>query len=242
MKLVILWRENNMLSPRMKLFITGTDTHVGKTYISVGILTACNKLGMSTLAIKPVASGCVERNKKLYSDDAIQLQQASSLQLPYAQINPFAFQPAIAPHLAAKQIACELNVKKLSQQCSTALTAPVDLCLVEGVGGWLVPLNNHETMADFVLQQKLAVILVVGIKLGCINHSILTYQAMQRAGAKVLGWIANCLEADKQQAQETIQALHAWLPIPCLAVIPHHGRVEQIVSVKYFQGLMPSLE
>jgi dethiobiotin synthetase len=217
----------------IKLFITGTDTHVGKTYVSVGLLKAFNQHGLSTLGLKPVASGCIVRNNQLYSEDALALQASSSIKLDYRQINPFAFEPPIAPHIAAKQIHHELNLQTLNHHTQSILSSPADVCLIEGVGGWYVPLNNRETMADFVFQHHLMVILVIGIRLGCINHGILTFKAIEREGAPIVGWIANCIQPEMLYCQENIVTLCDWLPIPFLGTVKYQDHPENEIDISH---------
>jgi dethiobiotin synthetase len=201
----------------MKWFITGTDTGIGKTYVSVRLLHAFQQLGFSTLGIKPIASGCTLIQNKLYHDDALALQRAASLKLPYTAINPFAFEPAIAPHLAACRD--ELNIDRLTQCLKPALQQVVDICLIEGAGGWYTPLNATETLAHLVIQQHWPVVLVVGMQLGCLNHALLTQQALQHDQASVIGWIANCLHPHMDAQQENISTLKAWLSFPYLGTL-----------------------
>lgn len=215
----------------VKLFITGTDTDVGKTYVSVGILNAFKKQKFSTLGIKPVSSGCVRNHGTLQNEDALRLQQASSIQLHYHQINPFAFEPAIAPHIAAHQIGREMLAAELKQKTQYALQYPADVCIAEGAGGWYVPLNRKETMADFIKLTSLKVVLVVGIRLGCINHTLLTYQAILQDKVPLIGWVANCVDPNMSALKENITFLQEWLPIPCLGVVEHGGRVEDAVDI-----------
>ena len=203
----------------MKLFITGTDTDIGKTYISVGLLKYFNRQGLSTLGIKPLATGAKFYHQQLMNDDAIALQHASTIKLNYETINPIAFEPAIAPHIAAKHAEYSLGVNLLLEKCRMAFECSAEVCIVEGVGGWRAPLNDKETMADFVKQSQLHVLLVVGIRLGCLNHAILTYEAIKRDGVTMLGWIANCIDPNMLAIQENIDTLKKWLPIPCWAVV-----------------------
>lgn len=217
----------------MKLFITGTDTGVGKTYTSIQLLQAFNKQGLSTLGIKPVSSGCIKQDGHFYNEDALILQKASSIKLPYEKINPFAFEPAIAPHIAADQIGCALNVAMLKQKTQHALNYPADICLVEGVGGWSVPLNDNETMADFVVAQDLSIILVIGIRLGCLNHALLTYNAIKQSGAKIMGWIGNHIDTQMEYQNENIHTLKKWLPISCLGTTPYQCPLDLISEIKF---------
>lgn|SRR3990167_522862 len=206
----------------MKLFITGTDTNVGKTHISVGLLNFFNQQGMRTLGIKPIAAGCDDRFGKLFNADALQLQAASSIKLPYAMINPFAFLPAIAPHLAAIAVEERLTVKRVMRATRQALSYPADVYVIEGAGGWYVPLNHHETLADYVCQSGFNTILVVGMRLGCLNHALLTLKAMGAQGVTVRGWVANCLEQPAMPwLAENVAALKSCLDAPCLGVVQH---------------------
>lgn len=217
-----------------KLFITGTDTEVGKTYISVGILTAYNQIGHSTIGLKPVASGCHLLNNHLYSDDALALQSAASIKLEYEAINPYSFAPAIAPHIAAQQVNIHLTVTQLNKRMKTVLSHPADVCVVEGFGGWLAPLNNHESMADFVKSHALEVILVVGMRLGCLNHALLTMRAMQSDKIKIIGWIANCIDPEMAYLEENIATLKQQLTIPNVAIIKYACKPEIIIDVTQF--------
>lgn len=200
-----------------KIFITGTDTNVGKTFVSTQLLQSWNKQGFSTLGIKPLASGC---NHQLQSEDALRLQQASSVKLDYELINPITFQQPIAPHIAAQLAHVDLSVKRLTDLCQPALTYPADICLIEGIGGWHVPLNNDETMADFVCANNFDVILVVGMRLGCLNHAILTEQSILASNVNLIGWIANPIQPEFERIKENIstleQHLHSRRIVDCL--------------------------
>jgi dethiobiotin synthetase len=206
----------------LKFFIAGTDTNAGKTYVSTQLLNYFNKRGYSTIGIKPVASGCFRQDGKLFNDDALALQAASSIKLDYDYINPVTLEPPVSPNIAAGLINLPLTASKLSDQCHYALNYPADVCIVEGAGGWHTPLNETETMADFVILQQLPVILVVGIRLGCINHAILTFNAMQQAKIRVIGWIANVIDPALQHADKVINTLQQHLSAPYLATVRYH--------------------
>jgi dethiobiotin synthetase len=216
----------------LKIFVTGTDTDVGKTYISTGILKAFNKVHYSTLGIKPVASGCTLQDGILKNSDAIALQTASSIKLTYNEINPFALEPAIAPHIAAQQINYKLSVKVLKEKTAFALQHPADICVVEGAGGWYVPLNDQETIADFVKSVNLRVILVVGIRLGCLNHAILTLRAIQQYSIPVIGWIANTTNPHMKEYYENIATLKTWLTVPHLGTVGFQESVENNICTQ----------
>lgn len=202
-------------------FIAGTDTDAGKTLVTTGLLVAARERGLSTLAMKPVAAGCELIDGALRNDDALQLQAAMTVALPYEQLNPIALEPAIAPHVAAEWAGRNLSVARLAGFCRGVMTAPADLLLIEGAGGWRVPLNRTETLADLPRELQLPVILVVGVKLGCLNHALLTAEAIMRDGLPLAGWIANCRDPQMPAYEENIQALAQRLPAPCLGVVPH---------------------
>ena len=195
-----------------KIFITGTDTNIGKTYVSVKLLQEFNQLGLKTIGIKPVATGCING----YNEDALLLQQHSSIKLDYRLINPFAFEPPISPNIACT----DLTVDKILHSLQEALNTKADIYIIEGVGGWFAPLNIKETMADLVKKiEDIEIILVVGIRLGCLNHALLTYQAIKNANLNIAGWIANIIDPSAQVIDENIDTLKAYITEPCLKVI-----------------------
>ncbi len=200
-------------------FITGTDTNVGKTLIAAGLLVAAKNRGLTTAALKPVAAGCEKTDAGLRNSDALLLQSVITQKLDYDQINPYALEAAIAPHIAAQQEKRSLSVDRLSGFCRGVLSS-ANFILVEGAGGWRVPLNARETLADLAKNLDLPVILVVGVRLGCISHALLTFEAIVRDGVAVAGWVANCVDADMPVLQENIDSLRSRLPIPCLGVVP----------------------
>ncbi len=203
-----------------QFFIAGTDTDVGKTLIATGILAAANEQGLSTVAIKPIAAGCEETAAGLRNEDALLLQQAMSLELPYEQVNPVALKPAIAPHIAAQQVGKRLVVSQLAGYCRGVLMQRADLAVIEGAGGWRVPLNQVETLAGLAKELNLPVILVVGVKLGCINHALLTAEAIANDGLPLAGWVANRLDADMPCYEENILTLKSLIRAPCLGEVP----------------------
>lgn len=212
-------------------FITGTDTEIGKTYLSVGLLTAFNALGYSTIGIKPIASGAIYQGTHLVNDDALQLQKASSIQLHYKDINPFVFESPIAPHIAAQRTNAHLTVEGVIAKIKPALDYPADIHLLEGAGGWNTPLNHFETMADFVLRCDLSVILVVGLKLGCINHAILSSQAIKNKNLKFCGWIGNGLQSNYSETDEIIATLKKMMDAPYLGMVGHGETLSEMVAM-----------
>lgn len=223
----------------MKLFITGTDTEVGKTYISVGLLKAYKQIGLSTLGLKPIASGCVQKKNNYYNEDTTALHNASSIKLTTAETTPFMYEPAIAPHIATNLVNEELTLSTLQKKMHRSISTPADVCIIEGFGGWLAPLNYQETMAEYVIEQQLDVVLVVGIRLGCLNHSLLTYRAIQNDKVNIIGWIANCLDPNMLYADENIITLKNILPIPCLGIVkygedPMNLSIPLLINPNYF--------
>jgi dethiobiotin synthetase len=204
-------------------FITGTDTEVGKTFVSCGILEAANRKGLSTVAIKPIAAGARKTAEGLRNDDALVLLDRMSLSIDYDEINPVCFEQAIAPHIAANHEARELSVSEVSQYCRTVIARQADLTIIEGVGGWKVPINNGELLSLVVKELNVPVILVVAMRLGCINHALLSAEAIIRDGVKLEGWIANQLQASMPCFEDNLETLKHLLPAPCLGVIAYHN-------------------
>lgn len=202
-------------------FVTGTDTDAGKTSVAAGLLYAAKQQQLSTLAMKPVASGCAETAHGLRNSDALALMAQSSVQLPYSQVNPYAFVPAIAPHIAAQEAGVELCVTDLYQAAQVVLQHQADFTLIEGAGGWRVPISATEFLSDLAIALKLPVILVVGIKLGCINHALLTAQAIQSDGLELAGWVANVVDPNCARLAENLASLKQQMPAPCLAEVPY---------------------
>ena len=214
-----------------RLFITGTDTEVGKTYVSSLLLQQFKQQGLSTLAVKPIAAGCQWTPQGYRNDDALQLQQQMTVKLRYEQVNPIALPPAIAPHIALQHsgqcfdlTAMLTHIDSLQQQYQP------DILLIEGAGGWQVPLALSPkplTLSDFALQLGGEVILVVGLRLGCLNHALLTAEAIIRSGAPFAGWIANCLHADMPYLSDNLHSLQQLIHQPCLAQVAYQGGLIQ---------------
>ncbi len=199
-------------------FVTGTDTEVGKTVISVGLIYALQQHGLKVAAMKPVASGCQMTVHGLRNEDALSLQQAADIKVDYQDINPYAFEPAIAPHIAAQQAAVGIDLTRLLQGYQQ-LQSRSDAVVVEGAGGWLVPLNDNQCIADLAIKINLPVVLVVAIKLGCINHALLTADSIRATGLELAGWVANDY-LDDEQHEEIIHSIQARINAPCLGLVP----------------------
>jgi len=197
-------------------FVTGTDTGVGKTCVSLGLVRALQSKGLSVAGMKPVASGCRSLVSGLVNEDAEQLQKLASFHAPYCQVNPYAFEPAVAPHLAAAACGARIEISVIEENYRH-LSSAADAVVVEGVGGWMVPINDRQTMADVAVALGLPVILVVAIRLGCLNHALLTAKAVTDTGLTLAGWIANRLDPDCQWQEANINALRSRLAAPLLA-------------------------
>ena len=203
-----------------KFFIAGTDTGVGKTVISTALLTAADRRGLTTAAIKPVAAGCLQTADGLRNDDALALQAAINQPINYQQINPIALEPAIAPHIALQQSNQTATIKQLAAHCHNVLAMSANFTVIEGAGGWRVPLNDRETLADLPKAIELPTILVVGIRLGCLNHALLTVEAIRQDGVEFIGWVANQIEPGMEVYRENIASLKQRLSAPCIGEVP----------------------
>lgn len=212
-------------------FITGTDTGVGKSWCSAALMVKLREQGYTVVGMKPVASGCVQTAEGLRNDDALLLQAQASIELPYETINPFAYAPPIAPHIAAQQAGRSIQIDIIRDDF-LRIAKQVDQVIVEGVGGWRVPLNETETVADLAKALGLPVILVVGLRLGCISHALLTAETIRNDGCELVGWIANTLENDMPEQTVVIETLAARLETPLLGVVPYMAEhsVEEIAA------------
>ncbi len=205
------------------IFVTGTDTGVGKTLIAAALIHKLARQGRKVVGMKPVASGSIMAAGTLRNDDALALMAEASVEAPYELVNPYCFAPAIAPHIAAAQAGTGIEMAVL-HKAHTQLAAHAEFVVVEGAGGWLTPLNARETLADFPVAINSQVVLVVGMRLGCINHALLTARAIDEAGLGPCGWIANMIDPQMQQVEENIQALQQRLLSP-LGIISHTRRI-----------------
>lgn len=202
-------------------FVTGTDTGIGKTTVSCALLHAFAAQGKKVVGMKPIAAGS-ENGQWL---DVEQLLAASNVNVASQQINPYAFDPPISPHIAAQQAGTEIDLSVI-HQAYLELSKLAEIVIVEGVGGFLVPISQHQTGADLAKILNLPVILVVGMRLGCLNHALLTAQAIQTAGLTLAGWVANCMDPQMLVPEENIATLQQWLDKPLLGVIPFDSEAE----------------
>jgi dethiobiotin synthetase len=201
------------------VFITGTDTDCGKTEMALSLMDALRQRGIAVLGMKPVASGCEPTHEGLRNDDARRLQAQASRELPYELINVYAFEPPIAPHIAAGKAGVEIELDVIRAGAKHLMDRS-DFLVVEGVGGWRVPLGPSLSLSDLPLALDLPVILVSGIRLGCINHTLLTVESIRASGARLAGWIANQIDPDMLVCDENLATLAALIDAPCLGVVP----------------------
>ncbi len=206
-------------------FITGTDTACGKTVVACALVHACRARGLRTLAMKPVASGCRPQGGRLVNEDALDLLAAASFPLTYEEVNPYALEQPVSPHLAAAAMGISLDMAALAARCRE-LQQRAEAVVIEGVGGWRVPLTARHEVADLALATRLPVILVVGITLGCINHALLSAQAIAADGASLAGWVANRLDPRCLMADEVIDTLAGRLDAPLLGVMPYAKKMD----------------
>ncbi|QOR39360.1 dethiobiotin synthase [Billgrantia diversa] len=226
-----------------RYFVTGTDTDAGKTLVTAGMLALARSRGLTTLGLKPIASGCRRTEAGLRNDDALALLARSVPSVFYEQVNPFAFEPAIAPHLAAAQASVNIDLAQLYEHVAPLLDEPRDLVLIEGAGGWRVPLNDSEDLTGLALHLHLPVILVVGLKLGCLNHARLTAEAIRADGGRLAGWVGNLLDADFARDAslyaDNLATLQRTLGAPCLGVVP---RLRRVGAARRPEAAVPYLE
>lgn len=184
-------------------FITGTDTGIGKTYVTAHMIQSLKAQGKTALGLKPIAAG----GERQQNEDALIYLNENSLPLPYEQINPFFLEEAISPHLAAKHEGKTLDAASIVSRMQASMALPVDHVFIEGAGGVHAPLSDSETILDLMKAFKIPVILVVGLRLGCLNHALLSYHALQSAGLEIEGWIANPIDPTMDCLEENIQTL-----------------------------------
>lgn len=201
------------------VFITGTDTDCGKTTVSLGLMAAWQARGLRVLGMKPVATGCDPTPAGLRNRDALRLQAQGSSDAPYPLINPYAFAPPIAPQLAADRAGVAIAPGPIADAYRT-LAAAADRVVVEGMGGWRVPLGPRLWLGDLARALELPVILVVGLKLGCLNHALLSAESIRAQGHRLAGWIGNGIDPALSARDENIATLAALIEAPCLGVVP----------------------
>ncbi len=211
------------------VFITGTDTGIGKTYVSVTLLQALRAQGHTAIGMKPIASGCTITVNGLRNEDALALQVACNPRPDYAEINPVALLAPVSPHLAAAIEATRIELAPIHQAFAT-LQAQAQHVIVEGVGGWLAPLREDLSVADLVRSMDLPVILVVGLRLGCLNHALLSARAILADGCTLLGWIGNAVDPTMRAREGNLDTLRHLLPAPCLGILEHQPDSSQQIG------------
>ena len=213
-------------------FITGTDTDSGKTLITLALMNKLQQAGLSVNAMKPVAAGVTYFEQGDLNEDAFLLQLQSRPEPDYELLNPYLFEPAIAPHIAARQkeIMISLDVIRQSYEMLTKQSA---ITMVEGAGGWLVPLNENVDVADLPVYLNLPVILVVGLKLGCLNHARLTMESIGSKGCKLVGWVGTQVDSRMSHVDENIETLIEYLDAPCLGVVPYLFEADAQKAAEY---------
>ena len=233
----------------MSYFITGTNTHVGKTLISCALLKAFAAQGLRVVGMKPIAAGVSLHingvspavllantegsNENEQHEDVKKLRSASNVVASLGQINPYLFRQPIAPHIAARNNNVRIEIPRILQ-FYRELAAQADVVIIEGVGGFCVPINESETSADMTQQLALPIILVVGVRLGCLNHALLTMSAIEARGLKCAGWVANIVDENMLVQDENIEALQQRINAPLLGIVPwnptHSSNVDWVVK------------
>lgn len=205
---------------RRSLFVTGTDTGVGKTLVTAALLRGLREAGHRVAGMKPIAAGSMAGPEGLANDDALLLQAESSARHRYADVNPWLFEPAIAPHIAAAEAGIAIDLARIAT-AHARLAAAADAVLAEGAGGFLVPLDAHRSCAEIPVLLRMDVILVVGLRLGCLNHALLTAEAIAARGLTLAGWVGNHIDPGFARMRENVDTLTARIAAPCLGIVPH---------------------
>lgn len=223
--------------PTRTLYVTGTDTGVGKTVASVALLHRLRSAGLRAIGMKPVASGCDRTPDGWRNDDALRLQAASHPQPAYDDINPYALALPTAPQLAARAMAVHVDLLQLGD-AYLRLAVQADAVVIEGVGGWAAPLDDGLDQVDLVRMLDLPVVLVVGLRLGCLSHARLTARAIQSDGVSLTGWIGNRVDPMFSECDDYVELLRGALPAPCLGVLPYAPDADPAHMSKYL--VMPA--
>jgi len=205
------------------LFVTGTDTGVGKTRVAAALCRGLAARGIRVAAMKPVASGCALTPEGLRNEDALTLLAAMNVRARYSDVNPYAFAPAIAPHIAAREAGVDIDFNVLDRAYER-LRMQSQALIVEGAGGWLAPLDSSRAFADLAVHWRMDVVLVVGMRLGCLNHALLTAESIERRGLRLRGWVANSIDPKFERLPENMSSLEGRMAAPCLGIFsfePH---------------------
>jgi dethiobiotin synthetase len=219
-------------------FVAGTDTGVGKTRVTAGILSAGRAAGLSVAGMKPVASGAEIRKDGPVSADALQIAAASGQTTPYKKLNPYCLIDAVSPHIAANRQCIRIDMGKIDE-IATRISARHELLIIEGAGGWYTPISETESMADLARTLAAPIVLVVGVRLGCLNHARLTREAIHQSGCTMAGWIGNRIDPHFAASAENLATLEQLLGAPPLAVLPY--AIDTTSDAKYFRDALTHL-
>lgn len=215
-------------------YVTGTDTGIGKTLASCALLHALRGHGLRAAGMKPVASGCERIDGEWRNADALALQAAGEPGIAYADINPFALEHPLAPELAARDAGIEVSLLPILA-AHARVADRADGLIIEGVGGWAAPLSASLMQAELVRTLRLPVLLVVGLRLGCLNHALLSARAIAADGAHLAGWIASHVDPDMARVDDNLAMLRERLPAPCWGVLPHAPDADPAVMARYLR-------
>jgi len=218
--------------PRKTLFVTGTDTGVGKTLIAAALLHALRVRGHKVAGMIPVASGARQSSDGWINDDALALMAEASEPAPYRIINPYTFDPAVAPHIAAGEAGIRIDLREI-ERAFRILSGLADIVVVEGAGGWLTPLNERDSFADLARAIHAKVLLVVGMRLGCLNHALLTAQSIRASGQRLVGWVANGVDPRFERASDNLRTLEERLEAPLVGSVPYQAQPSASASSEF---------
>lgn len=213
-----------------KIFITATDTDAGKTHVAQALITALIKKRYRVAAFKPVSAGCTFVNGVLVNEDALLLHQRANCGQTLSQVNPIAYEEPIAPHIAAQKLKQKIDLSHINSSFEDLVKLGVEVIVTEGAGGWRLPLGKGKYLSDFVKVTEQSVVMVVNMKLGCLNHAILTHEAIINDGLHCIGWVANCL-SEMDYLDENISELKALLSSPLLATLKKDPDVEKAAKL-----------
>ncbi len=220
---------------RRDFFVTGTDTGVGKTLVTAALLRTLRESGLTVVGMKPIAAGAIAGPEGPANEDALLLQSESSARHAYATVNPCLFAPAIAPHIAAAESGVAINTARIVA-AHAVLRAAADVVIAEGAGGFLVPLDAARSCAELPALLGMDVILVVGLRLGCLNHALLTAEAIVARGLTLAGWVGNGVAAEFPRREANLATLTARLPAPCLGIVPWMAEPDVGIAARALAG------
>ena len=212
------------------LFVAGTDTGVGKTFVATRLIHALVAAGFRVAAMKPVAAGATRTPDGWRNDDALALAAAANVAADYATVNPYCLAAAVSPHIAAAEAGVHIETGPIVAGLRT-LSVQADFVVVEGAGGWLAPISERQSMADVAQALRLPVLLVVGLKLGCLSHAALTAAAIRAGGGRLAGWVGNAIDPHFERVTENLASLERLLAMPPAAVMPYADRAERVAAI-----------